>query len=62
MLMTILSVWLTLSQPGTQPDDPLDPPGKDAPAPHHDDDEEDEDEDPPGRFIPSDGDSIIWTK
>ena len=44
MMITILSVWLTLSQPGPQPDDPLDPPGKDALAPRHDDDEDDEDD------------------
>ena len=41
--MMILREWLTLSQPGPQPDDPLDPPGKDALAPH-DDDEDDEDD------------------
>ena len=44
MMMTILSVWLTLSQPGPQPDDPLDPPGKDALAPRHYDDEDDDDD------------------
>ena len=41
MMMRMSVVWLTLSQPGPQPDHPLDPPGKDA-APHtlhhHDDD------------------------
>ena len=44
MMMTMLMIlreWLTLSQPGPQPDDPLDPPGKDAPPlPHHDDDDD----------------------
>ena len=51
--MMILREWLTLSQPGPQPDDPLDPPGKDAPrVPHHDDDEDDDGDDLPGKDAP----------
>ena len=47
MMMTtmtmILREWLTLSQPGPQPDDPLDPPGKDAPRVPHAESNDDDD-------------------
>ena len=40
----ILREWLTLSQPGPQPDDPLDPPGKDAPRVPHEEYNDDDDD------------------